>query len=172
MTVQTIDAQTAHNWLSAGEAVLIDVREADEFKAGHIPYALSLPLSSLGANLALPVFSGGTKVIFQCQKGKRGEQACVMAGSTPHSYNLEGGVENWAASGLPLVGGNTSSLTIFRQVQMIVGFLVFLCTALGLAGIYPAFYVAGLLGFALMSAGITGWCGLAMLLAKMPWNRA
>lgn len=171
MTVQTIDAHTAHEWLAGGKAILIDVREADEFKAGHIPYALSFPLSGLGASLSLPVFTNGTKVIFQCQKGKRGEQACIFAGNKPHSYNLVGGVESWAEAGLPLVGGKAPRLSVFRQVQMVVGFLILCLVVLGLSGLIFAFYIAALLSFALMAAGITGWCGLAMLLSRMPWNR-
>lgn len=172
MTIDTINSQTAHEWLGKQEAILIDVREADEFKAGHIPYALSIPLSNLGASLSLPLFTQGTKVIFQCQKGKRGEQACLIASNIPHSYNLEGGIENWASEGLPLVGGlKAFGITIFRQVQMIVGFLVLSLVMLGLTGVVMAFYIAAFLGFALMMAGITGWCGLAMLLSRLPWNR-
>jgi hypothetical protein len=52
-----------------------------------------------------------------------------------------------------------------------VGVLVVLFTLAGF-GVHPLFHaLAGLTGLGLINAGVTGWCGMAMLLAKMPWNR-
>ena len=44
---QTITIEEAHLKIQQGTAILIDVREADEFQKQHIPYALSIPLSTL-----------------------------------------------------------------------------------------------------------------------------
>ena len=58
-----------------------------------------------------------------------------------------------------------------RQVQVAVGVLVVVFTLAGF-GVHPLFHaLAGLTGLGLINAGVTGWCGMAMLLAKMPWNR-
>lgn len=174
MTIKTIDACTAQRWLANGEAVLIDVREPDEFRAGHIPYAQSLPLSALTEGLSASPLPPHTKVIAQCLKGGRGAQACTALsqfGIANDVYNLEGGISAWADAGLPVVGAGTGGVSIFRQVQMIVGTLVLLATLLGLSGMTAGFYLAGFFGFMLAFAGLSGWCGMAMALQHAPWNR-
>ena len=88
--------------------------------------------------------------------------------------NIEGGIEAWKEAGLPVIGASTTNapkISIMRQVQMIVGSLVMLCVLLGFTGVSAAFLFAGIFGAALFFAGLTGWCGLAMMLAKMPWNK-
>lgn len=174
---QAVSPRQAMDWLSAGEAMLMDVREASEFGAAHIPYALSAPLgqtSTILQGLDLPV---DRKIILQCQKGGRGGQACAAVGRTAPGgqpvFNMEGGIEAWIAAGLPVVSaGKAPVMSLFRQVQIIVGLLVVLGVIAGFA-VHPAgFAVAGLFGAALATAGLTGWCGLAILLGKAPWNRA
>ncbi len=164
----------AEQLLAAGRAVLIDVREPDEFSAGHIPYAASMPLAQAPALLDRMPLGNDMTVIFQCQKGARGGQACVAAPAAlaGRVRNMEGGIEAWAAAGLPVAGGRTPRVSIFRQVQMIVGLLVLACTLAGLAGFALGFYLAALFGGMLAFAGISGWCGLALLLQRLPWNRA
>lgn len=169
MTTHMIDAVTAREWLQNGEAMLIDVREADEFAAMHIPQACSIPLAQLAENL--PACPQGIKRIFHCQKGKRGEQACAVVDG--EKWNIDGGIEAWKAAGLPVITtGAKQGISIMRQVQIVAGSLIALAVLLGFAGQGAGFVLAGLFGAALATAGITGWCGMAMLLAKMPWNRA
>lgn len=171
---QTTTPQEAANWLASGDAILIDVREPDEFREEHIAYANSLPLSDLEnsfTRLNIPVTR---KIIFQCLKGSRGEKACVnirtCSDCKNEIYNLEGGITGWKEAGFPTVRVS-SSLSIFRQVQIIVGGLVAFFTFLGFTGLTPGFVLAGLLGAALFVSGLTGWCGLALILKKMPWNK-
>lgn len=97
MSVKSIDAKTAHDWLAEGEAILIDVREPKEYDAMHIPGATLLPLGSLTAT-ALPAV-GDKKIIIHCQLGKRGSMACEKLLNTPEVYNLEGGIMAWAHAG-------------------------------------------------------------------------
>lgn len=170
---RNISAQQAYAWLVSGEAVLIDVREPDEFKAEHIAYALSLPLGHVGTTFT-QLNLANRKIIFQCLRGKRGEQACTFLNGQNTScsaYNIEGGIEGWKAAGLPVISGSGSGLSIFRQVQIIIGTLVGLGVVLGFGGHIWGFAAAGLFGAALALSGLSGWCGLAMLLAKAPWNR-
>jgi len=171
---RNISPQQAHQWLSSDEAILIDVREPDEFRTEHIAYALSLPLANiceLPRHLKMPQ---GRKIIFQCLRGKRGEQACALV---PQSdvpcdvYNIEGGIDAWKEAGLPVITSGAAKPPIFRQVQIIAGALVLACTLIGFSGQAWGYVLAGLLGAALLFAGLTGWCGLALLLAKAPWNR-
>ena len=83
---------------------------------------------------------------------------------------MDGGITAWKAAGLP-VASSGKGLSIFRQVQIIVGGLIAFLVVLGLTGLTVGFIIAGILGGALFFAGLTGWCGLAMLLRKMPWNK-
>lgn len=175
---QTITAQEAAKWLANGEALLIDVREPDEFKSGHIPYAMSVPLAKVEETLKKLELPKDKKIIFQCLKGTRGAMACANAMSAgccaSAPYNIEGGIGAWQEAGLPIVRAGQSAggkISIFRQVQIIVGGLIALMVLLGFGGWGTGYVIAGLLGAALMIAGLTGFCGLAFLLARMPWNK-
>ena len=79
---------------------LIDVREADEFAAGHVPGAVNLPMSTLGERLdELP--DGAFDVI--CQIG--GRSARVVQALEARGFdatNVEGGTGEWAAAGYPI----------------------------------------------------------------------
>lgn len=165
-----LDVQAVENLVKKGQAVLVDVREADEFAAEHIPYAISAPLSQIDA--ALPDLAEERRaIIFQCQLGKRGEKACALMEEDTlknrEIYNLEGGIMAWKAAGLSTVqqSSHAPKLPIMRQVQIGAGSLILLSVLAG----YPA--LAGVFGAALIFAGITGWCGMARLLSHMPWNK-
>lgn len=174
--INTISPQEAARWLADGEAILIDVREADEFRAEHIAYANSLPLSALEDLFKKMNIPENRKIVFQCLKGARGGQACTTiqgCGSCNNAlYNLDGGITAWKQAGLPVVSSLIASgISIFRQVQIIIGGLIAVLVVLGFLGLSFGFIGAGLLGLALFVSGLTGWCGLAMLLSKMPWNK-
>lgn len=164
MTGHSIDPKTAKQWLDSGEAVLIDVREPSEYAAEHIPQAQSVPLSELGTHLP----PSPQKRIFHCQKGKRGEQACAVVEG--EKWNIEGGIEAWKAAGLSTIGAVAAPIPIMRQVQIGAGGFVLLAVLAGYAGFPAGFALAGVFGAMLMLAGISGWCGMAILLGKMPWN--
>ncbi|MGH1377302.1 MAG: rhodanese-like domain-containing protein [Alphaproteobacteria bacterium] len=174
---QTISVKDADAMVKNGEAVLVDVREADEFKEEHIPYAMSVPLSSLEEGVGILNIPEDTAIIFQCLKGSRSKMACEriqgLSSCNNKLLNFHGGIEAWKEGGYPVIGSSSpsSGLSIFRQVQIIVGFIVAACVVLGFVGLKPAFAVAGVVGAALFTAGLTGWCGLAMILVKMPWNK-
>ena len=170
MALKTITPLEAKAWLDRNEAVLLDVREAAEYKATHIPGSHWIPLGQISA-ARLPR-GHHKKILIHCQAGKRGEKACttLMAEQSDLDvYNIEGGLNAWAAAGLPMQTGTV--LPLNRQVQVAVGLLLVLFTVAGF-GVHPVFHIlAGLMGLGLINAGVTGWCGMAMVLAKMPWNR-
>lgn len=175
MTPVTITPLQAQAWLESGDAVLIDVREPDEFKAEHIAYATSLPLQSVGELFVGMHIPADRKVLFHCQRGVRGAKACTAvgaAGATHAIYNVEGGIEGWKTAGLSVVSSKTAGrISIFRQVQIAAGALILLSVLAGFGGLPLGFALAGFLGAALLISGITSWCGLALLLAQMPWNK-
>lgn len=172
MSLQQIDAKTLHHWLEAGEALLVDVREPAEYAAEHIPGATLLPLGQTCC-AKLPQ-ANGKKLVIHCRKGARGSNACskLMAEDPAlTAYNLEGGIEAWAAAGYPIAKGTRRMLPLDRQVQLTIGASVLTASILVWLG-HPAFvYVTGFFGAGLTFAGLTGFCGLARVLAKMPWNQ-
>ena len=167
-TLQSIPAAEARRLLDDG-AILVDIREADEFARERIAGALNRPLSSLSR---LPP-SSGKPVIFHCRSGNRTQVnaqrlADVVGGE---AYVLAGGLDAWKKAGLPVVTDPRQPLEIMRQVQIAVGSLVLLGVVLGTWGA-PGFYgISAFVGAGLVFAGASGWCGMAKVLALMPWNR-
>jgi rhodanese-related sulfurtransferase len=170
--IKTIPPKEAHKLLQSGDAVLIDVREPDEFSAEHIAYALSIPLSMFKEQFQQLSIPKDKKVLIQCLKGARGEQACVFALDSDkienEIHNVQGGITEWKNQGLPVVSQDKSNkISIFRQVQIIVGSLITGSVILGFTGYNAGFVSAGILGAALCFSGLTGWCGLAKILSSM-----
>ncbi len=157
--------------LAEGRAVLIDIREADEFARRRAKGALSRPLSTLNAKgLGL---SDAREVIFACRSGLRtganGERLAAACGRP--AFVLEGGLDAWDGGGLPVEIDDKAPLEIMRQVQIAAGSLVLAGVVLGLM-VSPWFLgLAGFVGAGLTFAGATGFCGMARLLALAPWNR-
>ncbi|QIG39723.1 rhodanese-like domain-containing protein [Microbacterium sp. 4R-513] len=91
---------TVHELRQRTDVPLIDVREPYEFETGHVPGAVNLPMSTLGAHLdELP--EGAFDVI--CQVG--GRSARVVEALEARGYdatNVEGGTGEWAAAGYPI----------------------------------------------------------------------
>jgi rhodanese-related sulfurtransferase len=83
-------------------AVLLDVREPDEWEAGHAPQAMHVPLASLAANVG--TLDQTVPVVAVCRVGGRSERAAaVLAQRGFDAVNLGGGMQAWAKAGLPVV---------------------------------------------------------------------
>lgn len=154
--------------LIAGGATLVDIRDADEHARAHVPGSTSVPVAQLDRLAAL-----GRPIIFHCRSGARtrAHVARLSAAAGPECYILDGGLDAWRRAGLPVTLDPRQPLEIMRQVQLIAGGLVLLGVALGLL-VAPAFFaLSAFVGAGLMMAGATGWCGMATLLRRLPWNR-
>jgi rhodanese-related sulfurtransferase len=164
-----ISPEEAQRRVAAG-AVLIDVRSPDEHARASIPCARNVPLDQIQrAGLA----GDAREVIFHCKSGMRtAANAAALAGSTDADvYLLEGGLDAWRAAGLDCREDRKAPLEIMRQVQIVAGALILIGVAAGFL-IGPAgFGLSAFVGAGLLVAGTTGWCGMARLLAVMPWNR-
>jgi len=94
-------AAEAHQAVASDGAVLLDVREQSEWQAAHAPQARHLVLSQLQDNLGdLPT---DQLIITVCRSGRR--SAIAADTLTRHGYratNLTGGMNAWAAAGLPV----------------------------------------------------------------------
>ena len=84
-----------------GGIVLLDVREDDEWQAGHAPGAVHVPLGQVPSRLAeLP--EGELHVV--CRSGGRSQQAAAwLSRNGVDAANVAGGMQAWAAAGLPMV---------------------------------------------------------------------
>lgn len=172
MTLKTVDATTLNLWLEKREAVLIDVREPAEHAAENILGATLLPLAGVSKS-ALPKHDG-KKLVIHCRKGGRGGSACEKLLAEDPSldiYNLEGGIEAWRTAGLMVASSGKTFLPLDRQVQLTIGVLLVITSLLGYFITPALFLLTGLIGTGLIIAGTTGFCGLALLMARMPWNQ-
>ncbi len=169
--LKTISPDRAAELVRSG-AVLVDIREADEHARERIPGARHHALSRIDQDT--PIHAGADVVIFHCRSGARTQgNAARLAAAAPRceSYILEGGLDAWKKAGLPVALDRSQPIDIMRQVQIAAGTLVLLGVVLGTL-VAPAFYaLSGFVGAGLLFAGITGFCGMARLLAVMPWNR-
>ena len=156
-----------------GHIDVIDVRTPLEYREVHAVIARNVPLESLDPPAVMKARNGTADrpLYVICRSGNRSGQACkkfIEAGYT-NVVNVDGGTTAWNDAGLPVVRGK-KAVSLERQVRIAAGFLVLLGAVLSFWNIYFA-ALSGFVGAGLMFAGITDTCGMAMLLAKMPWNQ-
>ncbi|WP_109489091.1 rhodanese-like domain-containing protein [Occallatibacter savannae] len=158
---------------SANPPLLLDVRTPPEFNAAHVPGAMLIPLDDLEPAACLKSHSSGHAFYVICQSGARARKAIERFHSCGcnDAVLVEGGTQAWIDAGLPVNRGTASVLPIMRQVQIVVGSLSVLSALLALTVSSWFALIPLLLGSGLLFAGLTGTCGMAILLARMPWNR-
>jgi rhodanese-related sulfurtransferase len=175
MTTQTgpivfdLSAAELQALLARGKACLVDVREEDEQRAERIAGAESLPLSRFAAR---KLRREGPSPVLYCRSGRRSNEAAqaLLRDGWSEVHQLSGGIEAWKAAGLPVERNERAPLPLMRQVQIAIGAGVLTGCALGFL-VHPGFYgLAAFFGAGLVFAGVSGTCGLALLLERMPWN--
>ncbi len=169
--MKAITASELKKRLDKDEVLLIDVREPAEHRSECIDGACLIPLGEISIE-KLP--STQRPIVIHCRSGNRSPDACAKLLKVNPSLDvasLEGGIVAWSQSGFNVKKLGSAILPLDRQTQIAAGFIAFSGTILG-ALINATFYILpGFIGAGLMFAGLTGWCGMAKLLAKMPWNR-
>jgi rhodanese-related sulfurtransferase len=94
-------AHEAHEAAARREAVILDVRERHEWKAGHVPGSKNIPLSTLHARTG--ELAGDRRYIAVCRTGARSRTATArLRGAGIDVVNLKGGLHGWRRAGLPL----------------------------------------------------------------------
>jgi len=174
-TESSVTAQELQRRMDAGQAAcLLDVRTSGEYGAAHIPGTKLIPLDELDAAAFCRERNGdGSPVYVLCQSGGRARRAIekLKAAGVQGCVLVEGGTQAWIDAGLPVNRGPSRVLPLMRQVQITVGFLAGLGGLLALT-VNKFFAIIPLIvGSGLLFAGLTGFCGLALGLAKMPWNK-
>ena len=171
----SIKAVEAKARLASGTAVLVDVREPLEHARESIKGAVSMPLSSLDAEALRSAYQakGTPAVIFYCQSGRRTTENAARLGhcGVAQAYILEGGLNAWKGDGFATVIDRTKPIELQRQVQIAAGSLVLLGLALSQVISAWLLVIPAFVGSGLVFAGLSGWCGMAKLLAAMPWNK-
>ncbi len=171
--MSTVDPRTVHAARTQGTlCICLDVRTPLEHREVHAEGVTLLPLDRLHINAVQALRSNNEPVYLFCRSGARATQAHAQlsAAGLTGCHIVEGGTDAWAAAGLPVVRGK-KGMSLERQVRIAAGFLVVLGVVLG-ATVHPwAFALSACVGTGLMFAGITDWCGLGLVLARMPWNQ-
>lgn len=154
---------------------IIDVRTAPEFAGEHVAGARSSPLHELDAERFLQHRANSEAPLYIiCQSGTRATKAMekFRHAGFENCVLIQGGMDAWAADDLPVQRGETRVLPLQRQVHLIVGIS-------GIAGALLALTVSEwfaliplVTGCGLTINGLTGWCGLGLILARMPWNQS
>jgi rhodanese-related sulfurtransferase len=178
--VATISPATLADLRRKGEKVtLIDVRTPAEFGEVHVDFAHNIPLDRLDTQ-AVKAVAGDGPLYFVCKSGTRSQKACekLIAAGLSDVMSVEGGTAACEAAGVPVIRGK-KAMSLERQVRIAAGALVAIGAALAAFGTEaPVNWqaigagLAGFVGCGLVFAGITDTCGMAMLIARMPWNQA
>lgn len=171
---ESITAAAFVELVKRGESCcVVDVRTLPEYREVRIAScSLHAPLDELSPDAVRKVAGNSGKPIYiLCNGGVRAKKAAdiLRRSGIEQATVVEGGLDACLACGADVVRGQVMPLE--RQVRVAAGVLVLLGVVLGVA-VSPAFYaLAAFVGCGLVFSGITGWCGMAMLLAKAPWNR-
>lgn len=169
----TMTAADAAQIVAAGGAgSIIDVRTGGEFDAEHIPGVRLVPLDQLERR-ADEVRALAAPRLLLCRSGGRAASA-KSALEKLHVAGLsvvEGGLTAYAGTGGEIIKG-AARMSIERQVRIGAGGLVLLGVLLGVF-LHPAcLAISGFVGAGLVFAGVTDWCGMGIVLGKMPWNQS
>ena len=156
---------------SGARSQILDVRSYPEFAAGHLHGARLLPLDEMPRRLG--EIDRTRPVVVVCRTGKRSAQAreALASAGIEQVSDLAGGLNAWQEAGLPVEKSARVPWSLERQVRVVAGSLVLLGIVFGFLA-HPAFFgLSAFVGAGLVFAGVTDWCGMGLLLARMPWNR-
>ena len=158
--------------LKAGtKCQIVDVREYPEYEAEHVAGTCLVPLSELP--WSVNQVDKSQKLYVLCENGTRSKKAAEIFAQSGHNdvAYIEGGILAWKSQGLPTETGKTSVWSMERQVRFAAGGLVTIGVLLGLL-VHPAWTgLSAFVGAGLAFSAVTDTCGMAMVLAKLPWNK-
>lgn len=152
------------------KALLIDLREPEEYQGVFLDKAYLAPLSLIermpfGVNKKNPV-------VFYCNNGSRTAKARYLLNELgfAKTYLMKGGLQDWLAEDLPIEYKPRLELSLSRQVQIFVAILCLISLSLAILNL-NFLWIAVLVLVEELLAATTGNWALAFLLAIMPWNK-
>lgn len=173
--MQTIQANQLRELIrqdNLGEAVIIDVRTANEYRNERIDGTANVPLDEIERHV--DNLRQYKHVYVHCASGGRSSQACQKLNTLglDNIVNVQGGINAWKDAGFPVYRSTKYTLPIQQQVQIAAGSLVLLGVILSTL-VHPLWLgLSAFVGAGLTFAGVTGTCTMGLILARMPWNRA
>lgn len=175
MTISMISPNEVAARLEGGEKLLlIDVRTTGEHGEVHTPAARLLPLDVFRCEDVFAASGGpAVPIAVLCKGGVRARRAAEMlsAAGAENVMVVDGGMDAWARAGLNVVRGR-KVLGVERQVRIVAGGMALVGALLALF-VNPLFaWIPAFVGAGLTMAGLTDFCPMAILIAKMPWNRS
>lgn len=165
-----VDADEALALLEKGDAILIDIRHATEHAFERIPGARLVPEERIDE---LKSLDSDKPVILYCRTSRRTAAAVDhLAALGKGVVHLDGGIDAWKKKGYDVERTPGAPMfSVMQQVQITAGSMVLISAALG-AFVSPAWLgLTAFVGAGLLFTGLSGWCGMATVLAKMPWNK-
>ena len=149
----------------------INVCTTAEYKEKHIEGVRSVPFDEIERHLG--EFKGKKTIYVHCRSGNRSQKAVKILeelGVEAELVNVEGGLLSWDEAGFQTMS-LTKRLPLMHQVMLVAGGLVLLGYVLSVT-VHPNFILLSVfVGAGLFVSGLTGWCGMAIILSKMPWNK-
>jgi rhodanese-related sulfurtransferase len=150
---------------------VIDVRSNTEFRAGHIPGAINIPMDEIESRML--DLDRDRPIVLICQAGQRARiVAGMLAPCRKDLAVLQGGTKAWQSAGLPLARSSRVRWSLERQVRLGAGMLV-------VSGVLLSWFVnprwiglSAFVGLGLCFAGLTDICPMGLFLSRMPWNGA
>ncbi len=156
-----------------GRALWVDVRSPGEYGEVHIEGSVLHPLPDLDCAAVARAAEGRDGVVVVCRSGMRASQAAqrLAAAGLDQVRVLDGGVMGWAKAGHPVHRGR-GVISVERQTRIATGGIVALSVLAGFLTGQPAWFaLGGLMGAGICFSGVADWCGMGLLIAKLPWNR-
>lgn len=177
MNIKRVTAKEFLGIAKASEDVVIDLRTGAEVASESIDYCLHLPVQDLEHAILEETLKDkshleGT-VYLLCQTGRRADMAIEkLKGQSKRNFVIiEGGLTALKEAGAKTKIGDKKVISLERQVRITAGLFVLVGVLLGYF-IHSGFFgIAGFVGAGLLFSGLTNTCGMAMVLAKMPWNK-
>lgn len=167
-----VSAVELRQMLSTDEGVhIIDVRTGGEFESAHITGSHHVPLGTLSEHRQELIRGIDRPVVLVCASGGRAEQAGnLLAGAGLDNVRvLTGGLGSWLAAGGDVEQGR-QRWSLERQVRLVAGLIVLVSVLVSFVW-GPARILAAFIGAGLTFAAVTNTCGMAMMLAKLPYNK-
>lgn len=155
-----------------GECQVIDVREFSEFNSERIADAQLMPLSNFEKHA--DEIDHSKPVYLMCRSGNRAKQAAEKLAKKGFTdiHVVEGGMLAWTGASLPVVKGESKVWSLERQVRFAAGLFVLTGIVLGVFLTPYLYLLSAFVGAGLVFSAVTDTCGMGMVLARMPWNKA
>lgn len=154
---------------------VLDVRTPAEFAECHVACAKLAPLDALDPKKAADALkpADGTPIYLLCKSGNRATKAAeqFIAAGIANVAVVTGGTEACIAANVPVARGGKATIPLDGQVRIAIGVCILLFSLLARYVHYTFGYLIPAMAVALIVSGLTGFCGMALLLGKAPWNQ-